>query len=174
MLCQVLSCTLQTCKPCTCPASGPRKKPRVSHRDINGLMDRETYLFEARSWSEIWTVEMGSLHSWEEVEVASYRVNWYQVGSLVTKETSRESRPSPVDKLTGEDVLIWGIEGSLAVVGVGDRYVEMSVMWAGCRWSRRCPSRSCMESRTAISGARPYNDHGGQTISNFKIKGAKF
>ena len=41
-LLQVLGCTLQACKPCTTwPALRPNKEPRVSDRDVNGLMDRE-------------------------------------------------------------------------------------------------------------------------------------
>ena len=40
-LLQVLGCTLQACKPRTCPALRPKKEPRVSDRDVNGLMDRE-------------------------------------------------------------------------------------------------------------------------------------
>lgn len=32
-------CTLQACTLCTRPASGPKKEPRVSDTDINGLID---------------------------------------------------------------------------------------------------------------------------------------
>ena len=49
---QVLGCTPQAYKPCTCPASRLKKKPRVSNRDINSLMDWGAYTSEARSWSD--------------------------------------------------------------------------------------------------------------------------
>ena len=119
-----LGCTPESCKPCARPGSRRKKGPRVSHRDINGLTDG------------------GSLHFWSKVlerhpivdgrrraaqgssslclgrgrEVTSYRGNWRQVGSWVTKETSREARP--FDKLSqwrGSDLKIgtitsWGPE----------------------------------------------------------------
>ena len=37
---QFLDCTLQVCKPCSCPASRLKKEPRDSDRDINDLLDR--------------------------------------------------------------------------------------------------------------------------------------
>ena len=47
---QVLGCTLQAYKACTCPASTPKKKSGVSNRDINGLMDEGSYMSEVRPW----------------------------------------------------------------------------------------------------------------------------
>ena len=47
----MLGCTLQAYKACACPASRLKKEPRVSDRDINGLMDGGAYMLEARSWS---------------------------------------------------------------------------------------------------------------------------
>ena len=48
----VLSYSPQTCKCCNCPATRPKKEPRVSDRDISGLMDVGSYMSEARSWSD--------------------------------------------------------------------------------------------------------------------------
>ena len=46
-----MGCPPQAYKPCACPASRLKKEPRVSNRDINGLMDEGTYTSEAKSWS---------------------------------------------------------------------------------------------------------------------------
>ena len=52
---QVLGCTPQTCKSCSCHASRLKKDPRERHqrdRDINALRDRILYTSTAtRSWS---------------------------------------------------------------------------------------------------------------------------
>ena len=37
---------------CTCPALRPKKEPRVSNKDICGLMGAGAYTSEARSWSD--------------------------------------------------------------------------------------------------------------------------
>ena len=34
------------------PSFKTKKEPKVSNRDITGLMDGRTYMFEARSWSD--------------------------------------------------------------------------------------------------------------------------
>ena len=47
-----MDCTPQAYKACPCPASRPKKEPRVSNRDINGLMDGGADLSEAKSWSD--------------------------------------------------------------------------------------------------------------------------
>ena len=44
------SSTPQTCKPCNCPATRPKKEPR--DRDINNLLVRGSYKSEAKSWSD--------------------------------------------------------------------------------------------------------------------------
>ena len=44
----VLGCTLQVCKLCTFPASRLKREPRVSDRDMNGLLDRGSYKTEAK------------------------------------------------------------------------------------------------------------------------------
>ena len=36
----LLGCNPQAYKASACPASRPKKEPRVSNRDINGLMDK--------------------------------------------------------------------------------------------------------------------------------------
>lgn len=59
---------------------------------------------------------------------------WHQVGSLVTRETSRAAQLSP-DPLI-RTVRSWGL-GQLC----------RSVRWVGCRWSRYWLSRGCTESR---------------------------
>ena len=46
-----MGCLPQAYKPCACPASTLKKEPRVSNRDISGLMDEGTYTSEAKSWS---------------------------------------------------------------------------------------------------------------------------
>ena len=43
-----------------CPASRPKKEPRVDDRDISGLMDGGADMSEARSWSD--TPECSGLH----------------------------------------------------------------------------------------------------------------
>ena len=50
-------------KACACPASRPKKKPGVSDKDINGLMDGGAYTSEARSWSNRGAGHGSSLHS---------------------------------------------------------------------------------------------------------------
>ena len=47
----VLGCTLQACKPGTCPASRPKTELSVGNRHMNGLIDEGSYMSEARSWS---------------------------------------------------------------------------------------------------------------------------
>ena len=49
-LCQLLGCTQQAYKVSTCPASRPKKGPRVSNRDIKGLMDWGAYTSKERSY----------------------------------------------------------------------------------------------------------------------------
>jgi hypothetical protein len=48
---EILGFTPEACKPCTCPASRRKQKPRVRDRDSHGLMDGGPYMFEPRSWS---------------------------------------------------------------------------------------------------------------------------
>ena len=50
MVAGLLVFTPQADKPCTCPASKLKKEPRVSNRDLHGLMDGGSYMSEARSW----------------------------------------------------------------------------------------------------------------------------
>ena len=77
----VLSCTPQACKPCTSPASRPKKEPGVS--DSNGLIDGWSYTSGAKGfWRDIppWTAGRrwagqgsSSLCSWENRGATSYR-----------------------------------------------------------------------------------------------------
>ena len=68
---------------CICLALRPKKEPRVSKRDINGLMDGGAYTSEAESWSDTppcaAEVRAGHgccrLHSKGQGEVTSYRGN---------------------------------------------------------------------------------------------------
>ena len=99
---RVLGCTPQAYKACACPSLRPKKEPGVSDRDINGLTDGGAYMSEARSWVDtpLCAVERlashgGRLRSPGEGEGTSYRRNWCQVGSSVTRETSRGARPLP-------------------------------------------------------------------------------
>ena len=50
----VLGCTPRPANPViNCPASRPRKEPRVSDRNINDLIERGSYTSEAKgSWSD--------------------------------------------------------------------------------------------------------------------------
>ena len=58
----------------------------------------------------------------------------------------------PLISYLGGDVLIKKLEQSLPGSGRG-KYVGRSFMWVGCRWSRYCSSRGCMENKwTAILG----------------------
>lgn len=47
----LLGCTVQACKPCTCPALRPGKEPGVSSRDVGSLTAAGAYVSEAKSWS---------------------------------------------------------------------------------------------------------------------------
>ena len=50
---QLLSCTLEVCKSCACPAVRLKKEPRVCDRDINDVMDEGAYYTsEARPWND--------------------------------------------------------------------------------------------------------------------------
>ena len=63
-LCQLLGCTQQAYKVSACPASRPEKGPRVSNRDIKGLIDWGAYTSEERSYINTTTTGHGdSLHS---------------------------------------------------------------------------------------------------------------
>ena len=94
---QVLGCILQTGKDCTCPASRWKKEPRVSKGDINRLMEGGSKVLErhptvcGRRWAE----HGSSLRSQGGRGDCQLQVNWRQVGSSVTRETSRGARPSP-------------------------------------------------------------------------------
>ena len=44
----ILGCNPQAGKPCNCPASRPKKKPRDRNRDISGLLDKGSYSAEAK------------------------------------------------------------------------------------------------------------------------------
>ena len=49
---QVLGCTPQACKPCSCPATGWKTEPGVSTRDVSDLLDRKSNKSEAKVWSD--------------------------------------------------------------------------------------------------------------------------
>ena len=49
MLCKLLSSPPWAYKDCSCPDLQPKKEPRVSNRDICGLMDGGAYTSEAGS-----------------------------------------------------------------------------------------------------------------------------
>ena len=40
-----LGCSLHAWKPCSCPALRSKEEPRNNNRDINGLLDRESFFF---------------------------------------------------------------------------------------------------------------------------------
>ena len=44
----MLGCTPQACKACSCPDTRPKKEPKGSSRDIDGLVGRESYKSEAK------------------------------------------------------------------------------------------------------------------------------
>ena len=48
----LLGCIPRACKPCNCSAERLKKEPRDSDRDISGLLYRESYKSEAKSWSD--------------------------------------------------------------------------------------------------------------------------
>ena len=96
-----MGCTPQAYKVCACPALKLKKEPRVSNRDINGVMDGGPYTAEARSWSD--TPPCAADSRQDMVAVFTAGGGWgglpvigelRQVGSLVTRETSRGARPS--------------------------------------------------------------------------------
>ena len=89
-------------RPSACLASRPKTEDRVSRRESNSLMDEEAYLSEARSWSTApcapWSAgrtRRQSLLLPGEERFISYKGNWFQLGPLVTRETSRGASPSP-------------------------------------------------------------------------------
>lgn len=45
---QLLACTLQACKPCSCPASRPKIEPRDSDKDFNSVLDRGSHVSKAK------------------------------------------------------------------------------------------------------------------------------
>ena len=45
---EMLGCTSPAWKSCNCPVSRPKKESRDSIRDINGLLDRKSYMLEAK------------------------------------------------------------------------------------------------------------------------------
>lgn len=49
---QLLGCTPQARKPCSCPTSRLKKELRDSDPDINGFIGWESHPSEARSWSD--------------------------------------------------------------------------------------------------------------------------
>ena len=49
----LLSLTPQTFMPCICLASRLKKEPGGSNSDLSGLMDRRSYMSEAKSWINI-------------------------------------------------------------------------------------------------------------------------
>jgi len=61
-----LGCTPQACKPCTCPSSKLKNKPRVIDRNISGVTDRESYMFEARFWSDRPHVGRKAGRTWQQ------------------------------------------------------------------------------------------------------------
>ena len=66
----LLDCTPQACKPCTYPASRPKKEPVVSNRATNGLMDGGAYTSEASSWSNtLYTSKDQNNYSWGQEQV---------------------------------------------------------------------------------------------------------
>ena len=91
----------QAYKACTCSDSRPEKEPGVSHRDINGLMDGGAYSSKARSWNdsppgvldlaEVDALEVGGGGGGCQLQGELMS----QIGSSVTRETSRGARPSP-------------------------------------------------------------------------------
>ena len=52
---------------CFCPASRLKKVPRVSDRDLSGLMDGGSYRSEARAWSD---TPLCVVHSGQDVAAA--------------------------------------------------------------------------------------------------------
>ena len=136
-------------QPCTCTALRPRTEPEVSNRDVSSLMDMGHYTSEARSWSDTtplgvadrcqWAGRGSSLH-WGWVWGLPVIGESHLIGSLVTRETSRGTRPSP-PQLEQSLAAVWG------------KYEGRSVLWAGCRWSRTRSRRGCTNSnRIAIAG----------------------
>ena len=106
-------CWAVPCRP-TSPGDG-RKERVVSNRIIHSLMDGEAHASAARSWTSTPPCAADSRQDrtwWQsshgQVDTASYRGNdnwWHQVGSLVTRETSRRtSLTAPLIKTS------WGLD----------------------------------------------------------------
>lgn len=121
----LLGCTPQVFRACTCPASRLKKEPSVSNRDISGLMNGGSLHVWSRILEQHPTSSQLTGHGavfapqggGGEGEIASYiDRNRHQVGSSVTRETSRGARPS--------------------LSQTWDKYVGRPVMWVACRWSR--------------------------------------
>ena len=147
----LLGCTLQACKPCTGPAS---RKPGVSSRDINGLVDGGILhvWIKVLEWNPTlcdwcWT-------RWQQSWLLGRGPgNWGQVGSLDTGETSKRAQPSwpswELSRRKSSDLKVrtitsWDRGQACRKVNHGSR----------CRWSGHWSSRGCTESKrqAIISG----------------------
>lgn len=129
-------------QPCTRTALRPRTEPEISNRDARSLMDMGCYTSEARSWRDTTPLGVADRCQWAGWG-SSLRWGWvwglpvigesHLIGSLVTRETSRGTRPSP-PQLEQSLAAVWG------------KYEGRSVLWAGCRWSRTRSRRGCTNS----------------------------
>ena len=91
-------------KVCICPVLRPKKEPRISNRDINGLVDGGCFTSEAKSWCDTHHVgqivvqgqDMGAVFTPGGRGECQLRGKWHrdQVGSLLTRETSKGACPS--------------------------------------------------------------------------------
>lgn len=138
----LMGSTPQVHKPCVCPASRPKKEPRVSDRYINGLMDRE----------DLTCLEQGP----------GVTPHWVQ--PMLVRALNRSSLPRGKGRLPvigGTDIrLAHQLTGTpltasfIRMITSWGKYVERSVLWLGCRCSWHWSSWGCLESkRTAtLSG----------------------
>ena len=60
----MLDCTF---RPYACPASRLKKEPRVSNRDINGLVNGRAYMSEVRSWMTSHNVQKMGGRTWHRL-----------------------------------------------------------------------------------------------------------
>ena len=93
-------CWAVPCRPASPVLAHPGdggKEPILNNKDINGLVDGESYLSERRSWNDM--PSCGRRQSGHGSSLLSLLGGGggyqYQVGSSVTRETSRGACPSP-------------------------------------------------------------------------------
>ena len=92
------------------PASRLKKEPGDSDSDLSGLRDRRSCMSEAKSWISIPSyVHRAAGHGSKALLLGAFQLpgDWWQVGSLVTRETGRGASSSPALEAIIAVILQW-------------------------------------------------------------------